>query len=174
MGIHLTKDQPEKKKVTAKVIKAALYWYFRFDRQWICADEATLCYGPCDMVVDTGADILEIEVKVTKNDLWGGEAKKSKHKKFYLNSEAPTKFYICVPSELIEEAEKWVQATNEKYGIIHFDSGHYGRGGYFARCITIKKTARQLHKLYANRHKKIAMRLCSIMAGIRAKEVGHE
>lgn len=159
------------REITSKVLKAALYHYLRFERGYLCADEATLCHGPCDMVADTGVDVLEIEVKVTKHDLWGGEAKKRKHKTFYLNADAPTKFYVCVPTELLEEADKWCNLINEKYGIIHFDSSMYRRGVSFGKCVAIKRTAQRLHKLYKNRERKIAMRLCSIIANSRGNEI---
>ena len=76
------------------------------------------------MAISKNDIIIEVEVKITKSDLWKGEAKKPKHK-FYKNPNnhyyhVPNKFYICVPTILIEEAKKWVEATNNKYGIINY------------------------------------------------------
>ena len=108
-------------KITSKDIKLALMKYFRFNRQWLCATE---CLN-MDVVAITDKDIHEVEVKISKHDLWQGEAKKDKHKESLTVTDypvthrlyKPTKFSVCVPKSLQEEAEKWVKEVNPKYGV---------------------------------------------------------
>ena len=107
-------------------IKHALMYYFRFKRQWICASE---CLNN-DVMAITNKDIIDVEIKINKYDLWKGEAKKSKH--IFYKREMPewfkfhhaNRFYICVPKNLEEEAINWVKETNNKYGIIIYFCSH--------------------------------------------------
>ena len=148
--------------MTSLEIKHALMWYFRFKRQWLCATEC-LCN---DVMAITDKDIIEVEIKINKYDLWKGEAKKDKHEKFRnpfysnrLSSEA-NRFYICVPISLREEAEKWVKATNDKYGIIEYNHD-------IGNAIFISKTARTLHdKTTEGLKESIMMRVCSENIGL--------
>lgn len=128
--------------MNALEIKHAVMYYFRFKRQWICGSE---CFDN-DVMVFTGKMVLEIEVKVSKSDLWHGEAKKSKHGSYKLVTGfnvgwIPNKFYIAVPETLSQEAEKWVEATNSKYGILICSP--YCRG--YPLDIIISRTAKLLH-----------------------------
>ena len=142
--------------MTSLQIKHALLSYFRFERQWICASE---CMDN-DVMVITNKGIIEVEVKVNKYDLWKGEAKKTKHKYYanqIFNRCSPNKFYICVPEELKEEAVKWVETTNKKYGVILC-----GKRTYFPYSIFISKRAIVLHnKSNEYSEKRIMMRVCS-------------
>ena len=109
--------------MTSLDIKFALLWYFRFRRQWICATE----FQAWDVVAFTNKSFIEVEVKISKSDLWYGEAKKDKHSQYQKGLypfSIPNKFYICVPEVLLDEARKWVEATNPNYGIIIYQ-GHY-------------------------------------------------
>jgi hypothetical protein len=102
--------------MNSKDIKLALMWYFRFKRQWLCATECR----QWDVVAFTDKHIIEVEVKVNKYDLWKGEAKKDKHT-VYKNAPdnmTPNKYYVGVTKDLLEEAIKWTDQTNYKYGII--------------------------------------------------------
>lgn len=153
------------KKITSKQIKTALYWYFRFERQWLCADEV---YG-WDMLVDTGRETIEVEIKVSKSDLWHGEAKKKKHDAGgnYANGVSrfcPNKFYVCVPTRLVEEARKWVEAVNPKYGVLEFYEESFLMVG-------VRKSALRLHDVYTDEREKLAMRLCAIIADMKKKEL---
>jgi hypothetical protein len=104
--------------------------YYRFRRQFLCVDELDTGAGElADLIVDTGSSIIEIEIKVSKSDLWNGEAKKKKHK-FVDGKRSINQYYICVPTELIDEAIKWVEETNPKYGIIEFNSAQFNKYGY--------------------------------------------
>ena len=125
-------------KMTSLEIKHALLSYFRFKRQWICASE---CMNN-DVMVITNKDIIEVEVKINKYDLWKGEAKKRKHEMMLNcnNSYYPNRFYICVPEELKEEAIKWIETTNKKYGIILCK-----KRSYYPYLTSIIKRAMPLH-----------------------------
>ena len=143
-------------------IKHALMSYFRFKRQWLCASEALLA----DVMAITDKDIIEVEVKVSKNDLWEGEAIKRKHK-FFINPSLsrqhymPNKFYICVRTELSEEAEKWVTKVNNKYGII-ICKNRFAPEERYPFDIIITKSAKRLHDKFSNNLKESIMkRVCT-------------
>lgn len=141
-------------------IKHALLSYFRFTRQCICATE---CLNNDVMGITKNNIIFEVEVKINKYDLWKGEAKKDKHKFKYNKGDyytfVPNRFYLCVPPELREEGEKWVQATNKKYGLLlcrKHDSYPY--------IINVLRSAKLLHKnsAHIDRWKDAIMkRVCS-------------
>jgi hypothetical protein len=143
-------------------IKHALLSYFRYKRQCICATE---CLDNDVMVITKKGITLDIEIKVNKYDLWKGEAKKSKHKGYkrdgYMRYCA-NKFYICVPTELLDEARKWVETINNKYGIIECS-----KTVLYPRHILIIKKASMLHKFKNERlANKIMMRVCSENIGL--------
>lgn len=124
--------------MTSFDIKFSLLWYFRFRRQWLCATECHMW----DVVAINDKYIIEVEVKVSKSDLWHGEARKEKHNHYRTKiwpSHMPNKFYVCVPESLMEEAKKWVEATNKDYGIIIY-RGHYD--------VVVRRTAKLLKDGY--------------------------
>ena len=88
------------KKPTSLQIKYALMWYFRFQRQWICADEVYNGGSISDILVDTEKYTMDVEIKISKDDLIRGEAKKPKHKNWH--NRMTNKFALCVPEYLIE------------------------------------------------------------------------
>lgn len=167
-------DKPKKEKIkySALEIKHALLSYYRFTRQCICASE---CMDN-DVMVLTKKDIIEIEVKISKADLWKGEAKKIKHKKYanptdgYWKStqyRIPNRFYICIPEYLGSEAEKWVEAVNSNYGIIVCHKYSYN---FYPLRVTIYRGAKKLHNNFDEATKKsIMMRVCSENIGLIAK-----
>ena len=138
------------KKITALMIKTTLMSYFRFQRQWITVAECLLA----DVVADTGSQIIEVEVKISKYDLWKDKLK-SKHKAIYsatYNRYLPNKFYYCVPKELKREAEKLVDELNPSYGIIIYQ----GRDDlWFCRL------AKKLHKRYDSKFRWQIAKRCS-------------
>ena len=107
----------------AKDLKVAVLSYYRFGKQSICIDE----FNGADVIVDTGTEIIEVEIKVTKSDLINGEkAKASKHK-LYASGHGyqwcrPNKYLFCVPTELVQEAADWAAELNPKYGVLSFDT----------------------------------------------------
>jgi len=151
-------------KLTSCQIKYALMSYFRFTRQWICASE---CMDN-DVMVLGNKGIIEVEVKVSKYDLWKGEARKPKHARWKEESSRyyrPNKFYICTEKHLIEEATKWVEETNSKYGIIEA----------FEHSVYIRKKAVLLHKnISPYIPQKIMMRVCSENIGLMGRMIREE
>jgi len=150
-------------------LKTSLLYYYRFKRGYLCSDEVYSTYGQiADILVDTGKSIYEIEIKTNKADLYK-EKKKAKHKpdntRYTVN-----KFSLCVPTELVQSAKKWIQEVNPKYGLIEFDTQRYkeyklrytvNRYDIFLKFI---KKACILNKEYnVNHRKKIIKRLPSAL-----------
>lgn len=151
-------------KPNSLIIKTSLMSYFRFKRQWLCVDELKTGYNElADVVVDTGTDVREIEIKCDKYDLWKGEAKKRKHNTIFFRQ--INTFYLCVPTELVEEGLKWIEATNSKYGLIEFNSKLLEENGYknWFKYLTFKKRAKTLNPNYHSLKDKISYRLNSAL-----------
>jgi len=159
-----------KRKVTALEIKHAVMFYYRFKRQCLCATE---CLDN-DVMVVANKNILDVEIKISKYDLWKGEARKPKHNRYkdepgyyQTKTRLANKFYICVPKDLIEEATKWAEETNDKYGIIMYEP-EWGVGNN----IIIMKSAKTLHKDdNSELQKSIMMRVCSENIGLIGKKL---
>jgi hypothetical protein len=129
--------------------------YFRFGRQWLCVDE----FNGADVIVDTGTEIIEVEVKMSKYDLIVGErAKTSKHRAYKVGRpwkwNNPNKFMVCLPETLVDVALGWSKDINSKYGIIGFDvegferSVRDNRATWHRDHIRIAKSAKILHENY--------------------------
>ena len=152
-------------KVTAFDLKLALLSYFRFERQWVCVDE----FRHADVVVDTGEDFVEVEVKITKGDLVNKECKKTgKHWHYSIgqpyNQLWPNKFYFCVPETLVKDAMEMCLGLNPKYGVIAFNPHifeNHIRWNYnfpHQKCLRMARTAKKLHESYDNHQQAIARR----------------
>jgi hypothetical protein len=155
----------------AKHIKTSLLSYYRFKRGFLCVDEASCAGGLSDVLVDTGKDIIDIEVKISKSDLIRGEAKKSKHKLYKIcdgKKYSPNKYILCVPEKLKEVAEEWVNDTNKNYGIIIYKapaSGFRFKRLNFENNLTTIKKAKSFNSSYNKGHfeKVINKRLSSAL-----------
>ena len=105
-------------------LKTALLAYYRFRNRNICADEVF----NADVLVDNGKQIIEVECKISKSDL-KADIKKEKHKLWkqepLTRHYIPNKFYICVPTELVDEALKWTEENNSNYGVIEFSRNKF-------------------------------------------------
>lgn len=159
-------------------LKTALLYYYRFKRQYVCVDE---CYSNfseiADVLVDTGKHIYEIEIKTSKADL-NNEKRKKKHQEYEegwkktQKIKGANKFYLCVPTELIPYAEKWIQKINPKYGLIEFLSDHYEPDGQWDRFLHFRKKASQLHKNYnTNLKRNITKRLSSALCNAYINQI---
>lgn len=158
-------------------LKLALLQYFRFVHQYICVDE----FRGADVIVDTGKEIIEIEVKIAKGDLVNGEkAKFLKHSSYaegrQYHRNHPNKYYFCVPESLVPNVLHWIQEHNDKYGVIAFDGErlqrciqenkiHWPNNNYFLRIV---KTARKLHEEYDDKlryriGKRVTSRIANLM-----------
>lgn len=114
------------KSITSLHLKTSLLYYYRFKKGFLCTDE---CYSVCrekaDILVDTGKEIYEIEIKLNKADLCK-EKKKKKHRlEPFKSNKGANHFYLCVPSNLVDYTKKWIKEVNPKYGLIEFDTQYY-------------------------------------------------
>lgn len=131
-------------KVNSSIIKYNLLYYYKFKRGFLCADEVNLWnMGIADVLADNGKEIHEIEVKINKYDLINLESKKRKHQ----SDRNISRFYICVPTNLIDKAKNFVNKINKNYGIIEFRED--------TECdnerIRVIKRAKKLNKFYNNK-----------------------
>jgi len=158
-------------KISSLTLKCALMYYFRFKRQYICVDECFSGFREyADILVDTGKAFREIEIKISKSDLLA-EKKKIKHKvfkgkhKFYKPEWGANYFYICVPLELKEYAEKWIEEVNPKYGLITYqDHEEVWRRKWEDKVHTCRN-AKKLHSGYNEKLKtSMLKRLSSALA----------
>ncbi len=135
------------------LLKTSLLYYYRFKRGYLCVDECYSTYGQiADVLVDSGKNIYEIEIKTNKSDL-NQEKNKAKHKpdntRYTVN-----KFYLCVPTELVKSAKKWIEEVNPKYGLIEFNTQYYTERKarynitHWDKCLRVIKSATKLHKEY--------------------------
>lgn len=114
--------------VTSTHLKCALMHYFRYKRQWICADEVRTGSFLADILIDSGKWSMEIEIKISKYDLIQGEDRKrtcwghGKKKHDVWTTGRANKFALCVPEELSEIAEEWIEKTNPKYGLYVYNA----------------------------------------------------
>lgn len=144
--------------VTSFDLKLALLQYYRFTRQWICVDE----FWGMDIAADTGKHIIEVEVKMSRQDLLRGESKKKwKHDNYkHLRTprSIPNKYYFCVPCCLEKEALGYAKQLNPKYGVIVFDDisfeDHIYRTGLLPRHEGSLRTARNAHVLHGDYRQK--------------------
>jgi hypothetical protein len=150
------KTTKQKRSPDAFDLKLALMEYFRFTRQWVCVDECLLA----DVVADTGKTIIEVEVKVSKYDLLKGEERSrrkiNKHKRFkvqWSTRGVPNMYYFCVPIELGDDALKYVEGLNPKYGVIVYDPN--------TKMVQMIKGAARLHSDYCGMLKHQIAKRCS-------------
>lgn len=155
-------------KITAFDLKLALLYYFRFQRQWVCVDE----FRGADVIADTGKDVIEVEVKISKYDLEKGEVKKFRKHHYYAMGKSfalcnPNKFYFCVPESLVLMAVGVCEKLNPKYGVIAFNPHVFERHIQWnyqmphQECLRMARSAKRLHESYANCQGAIAMRTSS-------------
>jgi len=170
-------------KLSADIIKTAVLSYYRFRRQMLCVDEAYCNNGRSDVLVESDKGFYDIEIKISKSDLWQGEARKRKHynrRNTYLNATYlnATYFIMCVPESLLEEAKKWVDQTNSKYGILVFKEDKWNKMCELNNIYELEslvKTIRTPKKLTEHRstklHDVIVKRLTSAYITKRQKDL---
>lgn len=146
-------------KVTAFDLTLALLGYYRH-RGWVCVDE----FRRADIIADTGNEIIEVEIKVTRFDLINGERKKAPKHQAYKAGRGfaihPNKFLFCVPERLVAVALEWSKQINERYGVIGFDAEtietrvqkndgiYWQANNYFLR---VARSAKKLHDDYSGK-----------------------
>lgn len=146
--------------ITSHDLKLALMHYYRFNYGYVCAEECV----KADILVDTGKEIIEVEVKIGKGDLIEGEKAKALKHIAYIREQSyrrcyPNKFLFCVPTELVNEAVVWANRLNVNYGVIEFDSKGFQRAIEYNNIswmnnncyLVIRKSAKKLHENYDER-----------------------
>ena len=166
-------------KITSDEIKIALLSYYRFKNQQISADEVGFMLGNTDISSLRKDDLLiEVEIKISKSDLWQGEAaKKQKHNIYKEPNNVqlesyfiPNYFFICVPTSLLDTAKEWVLTNNEKYGILEYKVGTLESSIFYKPedHIYINKRAKPLHLISQPKViDKIARRLSSVNINLK-------
>ena len=171
-------------KVTSFDLKLALMQYFRYGKQCVVTEEC----NDNDIMVDTGNEIVEIEVKMSVSDMRADLKKRlggrGKHD-FYSNPRGrswmiPNKFYFCVPSYMKDDALAFAKMINPKYGVFVFDEKKfldkhpmkgYIKKGSHAQFLKVAKRVGKLHERYSLRFSKdIALRSASKCATMMYKK----
>ncbi len=179
----IKQEQQRSMKITAFELKLAILEYYRFRNQCVTVDE----FNGADVIADTGREIIEIEVKVSKSDLVNGEQRKQRKHALYRLGRSwarchPNKFMFCVPIALIETAKEVIAELNPKYGIIAFDTEQFkhivaaGYTPYTMKCLCVIKRAGRLHTNYSDRQtrliaKRTSAKLITLMQNQHARNV---
>ena len=169
--------------MTSIDLKVALLQYFRFKRQYVCVDE----FLGADIIADTGKEIIEVEIKVSKSDLINGEMKKYRKHDGYRTGYSymllkPNKFMFCVPETLVDDALKWGAELNEKYGVIGFDTDRIDElrcidpAQWYWSYLRIAKSAKKLHNNYSDKvrwaiAKRASAKLAKLTEGIVDRKI---
>ena len=116
-------------------LKTALLAFFRFKRQWTYINtEAGHFYA--DVLATNGKKLVEVEVKVTYNDI-SADFQKPKHDEYRSFTEKganpvnkrtqwiPNEFYFAVPERLLDALEYQLKEWPE-YGIIVVNQNSWG------------------------------------------------
>lgn len=175
---------PPPSKITSGEIKIAVLSNYRFKKQQISADEVGFWLGDTDVSALGDGLLTEIEIKVSKSDLFQGEKKKAHKHKIYKECEpltvkrclVPNYFWICVPTALVDDAKKWVEENNPNYGVYEY-KGQLNRKPEDQ--VYVSRRAKLLHsEKHGNVLRKIAKRLSSanitLKSTIRALLIGEK
>lgn len=170
-------------KLNADIIKTAVLSYYRFKRQMKCVDEAWCGVAGeiSDVLVESEKGFYDVEIKISKHDLWKGEARKYKHTRYKNSStikHGANYFIICVPESLLDEARKWVEEVNPNYGILVFLEDRWNNmceRKLFSRIeelVWVTRSPKRLHDNISPRLAEILIRrLCSAYITKRQREI---
>lgn len=167
--------------LTSDIIKTAVLSYYRFRRHWLCMDEVFggVANEISDVLVQSPKGYYDVEVKISKYDLWNGEMKKHKHRRLL----KPTidrwgygvnYFVLAVPESLIGEAIAFCETTNKKYGILGFDEEGWNakRHHDIAKYVWVVRTPKLLMKeIPSGMEKVLLQRLSSGYINLRQKDL---
>ena len=128
-------------------IKTSLLYYFIFARGMYAVTEIGTFYGRADVLafprINKQTDIIEVEVKISKDDLKKDFIKKQK-KHNALNNKAAnnyiSKFYFAVPFDLVDLCNELLKINKLfNYGIIAYsETGFFMKDGNIQKSISIK------------------------------------
>lgn len=118
-------------------LKAALFDYFRFNRNMHCVTETPVFYRDTeDFVAFTKEEVYCVEVKVDKQDFLNDFKTKQKH----VRGMQYDKFYFCVPESLEEFVLDYLKAY-PGYGLIVVSDN----------AVTVKRNAKRNFELGENK-----------------------
>lgn len=155
--------------IKADQIKLEILSYFRFKRGWITVDE----FQGADIIADTGKEIIEVEIKVSRYDLTKNEPKKQfKHHSLHHTSRyqklTPNRFFFCTPEKLQQTTLETIEILNPDYGLITF---YENTPNY----LLTTKQAKRLHHCYDDSLRyKIALRTSSKLITLLQERKYHE
>lgn len=144
-------------------LKAALFDYFRFNRNMHCVTETPVFYRDTeDFVAFTKDEIYCVEVKVDKQDFLNDFKTKQKHTREMKFD----KFYFCVPESLEEFVLDYLKAYSN-YGLIAVSEN----------TVTVKRNAKRNFQLgenkFFNKSKRryLFLRMSSELANEKIKKI---
>ena len=144
-------------------LKAALFDYFRFNRNMHCVTETPVFYRDTeDFVAFTKDEIYCVEVKVDKQDFINDFKTKQKHAREMKFD----KFYFCVPESLEEFVLDYLKAY-PNYGLITVSEN----------TVTVKRNAKRNFALgenkFFNKSKRhyLFLRMSSELANEKIKKI---
>lgn len=147
-------------KLTSNQLKLAVMAFYRFKKGYLTTTELSYTHGIADVIAinDKTGEVIEIEIKISKQDLLKEkEHKADKHKalkeaeittldvynKWDNTLICPNKFYLCVPKYLVEDAIAFCVETNKDYGVLSFEENYRKNPEHTIRY------QRQAHKLHS-------------------------
>jgi hypothetical protein len=165
--------------MNSRFIKGCLLHYFRFERQFVAATEVSYGVGIADVMAYNDTSVIEVEVKISKNDLLHEkDSKANKHywikeniKKSKYDVNYPNKFYFCIPEFLINDCEKLIEELNPNYGIMVCKSINnvigLGKIDVYKKAKTVKYDNEKL-KYFIN--KRLSSEICNLYSLLYNKE----
>ncbi|TLE13381.1 hypothetical protein LS72_010000 [Helicobacter apodemus] len=159
----------------SKQIKALLFSYFRFKRQFLGVVSEIQLLKDIDDIDDFIAfkenEIIGVEIKVSRSDFLADFKNKRKHKKHLTpNSLYPlNKFYFCVPQQLSDFAEDFLSKHYPFYGLLVVRANE----------IFVKRSAKRLRDkqdIFSNisLRDKLILRMSSELSNLRSEILDKE
>jgi len=157
--------------MNAHELKTKTLHYWRFTRNGYNYIATEVGKFKSDILVSNGKEIIECEIKISKNDL-KNDLKKKKHRIYekpsnWYSSWIPNKFYFAVPADLIELATELVEGT--AYGVILVSDKNFTKRKKENYCKIVKKAKNIQDNFKKKLHKQIIMRESSEIIRLRLK-----
>lgn len=162
--------------ITSLHLKTACLAYYRFKKQSLCATEVPIGKGIGDVVINFKGALIEVEIKTSISDLQHDKKKITKHEAykngFGIYMTVPNLYYLCVPTDLLENAKEFIKDINPNYGLLEFNIEKYNELKSYNRCwsnfIRVNKQAKHLKEtITTNYSEPIISRLGSEVINLR-------
>lgn len=129
-------------------MKAKVLHYLRFKRRFLFVATEAGTFNS-DVLASNGYEIVEVEVKISKQDL-KNEFKKKKHRVYanptpWYKNLLPNRFFFAVPECLVDDAKELCKGT--KYGVMVVYEGRisHKRKKAFVRIVKQAKQITEVH-----------------------------